>query len=133
MLLCGLVQFDPEFITPIPTTVIARLLGSDPADYELWARWSDEVVQGTYPTLNRNARGAGLTGAHPEFAAYIDGLISARRQASDPPDDFITRLMRTEVDGQRLTDVEMRSQLAFLLISGNETTRHLIANLLSRV
>jgi cytochrome P450 len=90
-------------------------------------------VQGTYPTLNRNDRGEGLAGAHPEFAAYIDGLIADRRAAADPPDDFITRLINTEVDGQRLTDVEMRSQLAFLLISGNETTRHLIANLLSRV
>jgi cytochrome P450 len=127
------VELVHDFITPIPTTVIAQLLGSDPDDYELWARWSDEVVQGTYPTLNRNERGVGLAGAHPEFAAYIDGLIAARRHASDPPDDFVTRLMNTEVNGQRLTDVEMRSQLAFLLISGNETTRHLIANLLSRV
>ena len=113
LLLRRRVELVREFVTPIPTTVIAHLLGADPADYELWARWSDEVVQGTYPTLNRNERGVGLAGAHPEFAACIDGLISARRQAPDPPDDFITRLMNTEVDGQRLTDVEMRSQLAF--------------------
>ena len=39
----------------------------------------------------------------------------------------------TEVDGQRLTDLEMRTQLAFLLIAGNETTRHLIGNLLETV
>jgi cytochrome P450 len=129
----GHVELVHDYVTPVPTTVIAYLLGSDPADYQLWAGWSDEVVQGTYPTLNRNARGEGLAGAHPEFAAYIDALIAARRAAADPPDDFITRLITTEVDGQRLTDVEMRSQLAFLLISGNETTRHLIANLLSRV
>jgi cytochrome P450 len=122
-----------DYVTPVPTTVIAHLLGSDPADYALWATWSDEVVQGTYPTLNRNARGEGLAGAHPEFAAYIDGLIAERRASAEPPDDFITRLINTEVDGERLTDVEMRSQLAFLLISGNETTRHLIANLLGTV
>jgi cytochrome P450 len=129
----GHVDLVRDYVTPIPTTVIAYLLGSDPADYHLWAAWSDEVVQGTYPTRNRNGRGEGLAGAHPEFTAYIDGLIAARRAAADPPDDFITRLVNTEVDGQRLTDVEMRSQLAFLLISGNETTRHLIGNLLGRV
>jgi cytochrome P450 len=127
------VELVHDYATPIPTTVIAYLLGSDPADYRLWANWSDEVVQGTYPTLNRNERGQGLAGAHPEFAAYIDGLIAARRASANPPDDFITRLINTEVDGERLTDVEMRSQLAFLLISGNETTRHLIANLMYRV
>ena len=37
---------------------------------------------------------------------------------------------RAEVDGRRLTDVEARTQLVFLFISGNETTRHLIGNLL---
>ena len=31
--------------------------------------------------------------------------------------DFVTRLMHTEVDGRRLTDLEMRTQLAFLLIN----------------
>ena len=39
--------------------------------------------------------------------------------------------METAIDGYRLTDVEVRTQLVFLIISGNETTRHLIANLLA--
>ncbi|MCU1399416.1 MAG: cytochrome, partial [Acidimicrobiales bacterium] len=34
------------------------------------------------------------------------------------------------VEGRRLTDVEVRTQLVFIIISGNETTRHLIANLM---
>jgi len=129
----GHAELVADYVTPIPTTVIAHLLGADPRDYDLWATWSDEVVQGTYPTLNRTERGEGLAGAHPEFTAYIDDLVSQRRSAVSPPDDFISRLITTEVDGERLTDVELRTQIAFLLISGNETTRHLIANLLTRV
>src|SRR5579871_6502184 len=58
----GHVELVHDYVTPIPTTVIAHLLGSDPGDYEMWAAWSDEVVQGTYPTLNRNGRGEGLAG-----------------------------------------------------------------------
>src|SRR5579859_2758966 len=50
----GHVELVHDYVTPIPTTVIAHLLGSDPGDYEMWAAWSDEVVQGTYPTINRN-------------------------------------------------------------------------------
>jgi cytochrome P450 len=114
---------------PIPTTVIAHLLGAPVADHHLWAEWSDEVVQGTYPTKYRTERGAGLEGAHPEFTAYVDEQVRIRREAVEPPDDFITRLLNTEVDGRRLTDVEARTQLVFLFISGNETTRHLISNL----
>src|SRR5262245_26841465 len=117
------------YSTPIPTTVIAHLLGAPVKDHHKWAEWSDEVVQGTYPTKYRTERGVGLEGAHPEFTAYVDAQIRMRRDAAEPPDDFITRLLHTEVDGRRLTDVEARTQLVFLFISGNETTRHLISNL----
>ena len=113
---------------PVPNNVIAHLLGAPPADFARRAAWSDEVVQGTWPATNRNERGVGLPGAHPEFADYVDALIAARRD--DPRDDFITRLLQSEVDGRRLTDVEARTQLVFLFISGTETTRHLIGNLL---
>jgi len=125
-----------EYVTPIPATVIAHLLGADPADHPRFAEWSDTVVQSTYATKNRREDGddgEGLVGVAPEFTAYIDGMIAERKGAVDPPDDFVTRLLNTEVDGERLTDLEMRTQLAFLLIAGNETTRHLIANLLETV
>ena len=120
-----------EYVMPVPNNVIAHLLGAPPEDFWRWAQWSDEVVQGTYPTKNRNERGEGLAGAHPEFVDYVDALIAERRLR--PTDDFITRLVSTEVDGRKLTDIEARSQLVFLFISGNETTRHLIGNLLWRV
>ena len=80
--------------------------------------------------MNRTDRGEGLSGGHPEFASYIDRLIAEHRAADPPPDDFITRLLNTEVDGIRLNHVELRTLLAFLLVSGNETTRHLLSNLL---
>ncbi len=124
----GPVDLVHEYVMPVPNNVIAHLLGAPPEDFHKWAAWSDEVVQGTYPTKNGNERGEGLAGAHPEFVAYVDALIADRRVA--PRDDFITRLLQTEVEGRGLTDIEARSQLVFLFISGNETTRHLIANLL---
>jgi cytochrome P450 len=125
------VDLVAEYVMPVPNNVIAHLLGAPPEDFRRWAQWSDDVVQGTYPTKNRNERGEGLAGAHPEFVEYVDALIAERRVR--PTDDFITRLVSTEVDGRRLTDIEARSQLVFLFISGNETTRHLIGNLLWRV
>jgi cytochrome P450 len=127
----GPVDLVAEYVMPVPNNVIAHLLGAPPEDFRRWAEWSDEVVGGTYPTKNRNERGEGLAGAHPEFVAYVDELIADRR--AEPRDDFITRLVQTEVDGRRLTDVEARTQLVFLFISGNETTRHLIGNLLWRL
>jgi len=124
----GVVNLVGSYVMPVPTSVIANLLGAPQEDFEKWAAWSDEVVQGTYPTKYRNERGEGLAGAHPEFTAYVDQQIALRRV--EPRDDFMSLLLDMEVDGRRLTDVEARTQLVFLLISGNETTRHLISNLL---
>ena len=120
-----------ELVAPVPVNVISHLIGVPPADWEHFRRWSDEVVHGTYPTKYRNERGSGLAGAHPEFTEYVDALVAARRVDSARPDDLVTRLLETAIDGYRLTDVEVRTQLVFLIISGNETTRHLIANLLA--
>jgi len=125
-----------EYVTPVPASVIAHLLGAPESDHQRFAEWSDLVVQSTYATKNRRVDGVdgeGLPGVAPEFTDYIDEMIRVRRAAATPPDDFVTRLLGTEVDGRRLTDLEMRTQLAFLLISGNETTRHLIGNLLERI
>jgi cytochrome P450 len=125
-----------DYVTPIPATVIAHLLGVDPADHARFAEWSDLVVQSAYATKNRRedgVEGEGLAGVAPDFAAYLDTMIAERKASSDPPDDFVTRLINTSVDGESLTDLEMRTQLAFLLMSGNETTRHLIANMLETV
>jgi len=132
----GRSELVADYVTPIPATVIAHLLGVDPVDHARFAEWSDVVVQSSYATMNRRADGSdgeGLAGVAPEFTAYLDAMISERKAAADPPDDFVTRLIATSVDGERLTDLEMRTQLAFLLMSGNETTRHLIANLLETV
>ncbi len=127
----GPVDLVREYVMPVPNTIIAHLLGAEPGDYEKWASWSEEVVEGTYPSLYRNERGVGLAGAHPEFAAYVDAIIADRR--ANPRDDFVSRLISREVGGRTLTDIEARAQLVFLFISGNETTRHLIGNLLYRV
>ena len=127
----GPVDLVTEYVMPVPNSIIAHLLGAEPADYAKWAAWSEEVVEGTYPSLYRNERGVGFAGAHPEFAAYIDAIIADRRR--HPREDFVTRLISREIDGRRLTDIEARAQLVFLFISGNETTRHLLGNLLHRI
>jgi cytochrome P450 len=119
-----------EFVMPLPTSVIATLLGVPTEDFHLWGQWSGDVVQGDYPTKNRTERGEGFAGAHPEFATYVDRQIAERRGAENPPNDFVTRLLTTDVEGQRLTDTEVRTLMVFLLVAGNETTRNLIGNLL---
>lgn len=126
-------EFVAEFAAPIPMNVMAEMIGVPRKDWPLFRVWSDEVVHGDYVNKNRTDRGEGFGGGHPEFAQYVDDLIADRRRRGERPDDVVTRLIETEINGLRLTDIEIRTQLISLILGGNETTRHLIANLLAQL
>lgn len=124
---CELVR---AYVDPIPTTVIAHVLGIPAAEWQQFKRWSDDVVEGLDPRAVRDQEKIGsLSQRHPEFAAYLDDEIRRRHAATEPPDDIITRFIQTEIDGERLSDVAIRTQLMVLIIAGNETTRNLIGNI----
>lgn len=53
-------------------------------------------------------------------------LIDARR--SKPAEDLMTSLVQAEVDGERLTNDEIASFFALLIIAGNDTTRQSISH-----
>jgi cytochrome P450 len=114
-----------DVFDPLPSIVIAHMLGVA-AEYEDRFRvWSDELLE----AQNTGSTGA-LSDAHPEFARFVQGLIDDHRAMDDPPDDVITRFINTDVDGEYLSDQAIRTQTMFLIVAGNETTRNLIGNCL---
>ena len=127
------VDLVPALTAPVPSIVTALLVGIPPEDHPRFRAWSEEVCTSEWVTHNRTERGEGLHGGHPEFAAYIDAAVSARRRAADPPDDLLTHMVQAESDGERLCDTEIRIALAHLIVAGNETTANLLANLFHRM
>jgi len=108
---------------PLPSSVIAHMLGVPVEMQKQFQQWSDELLV----RQNEGAQ-ASLADAHAEFAAYIQGLITDRRNAADPPDDVVTRFINTDIDGEYLSDRMIRTQVMFLIVAGNETTRNLISH-----
>jgi cytochrome P450 len=127
------VDLVPALCAPVPSIATALLVGIPPEDHPRFRAWSEEVCTSEWVTHNRTARGPGLHGGHPEFAAYIDAAVAARRRAADPPDDLLTHMVRAGGEGERLSDTEIRIALAHLIVAGNETTANLLANLLHRL
>ncbi len=127
----GTVDMTADFIDPIPAAAIGYLLGLDAADHSRFRRWAECLFAGTVlgTREDRNARKQAMH----DISAYLDAQIATRASTDDPPDDFITRLIATEVDGERLSHLACRTQLIFLLVAGVETTRNLIANLVLRL
>lgn len=120
------VDMVPAYVDPIPSTVIAHVLGVPLEDHDRFATWSDELLAAQQAATETRT----LSEYQPEFAAYVQEQIDRRRAMDDPPDDVITRFLRTEIEGERLSIDAVRTQTLFMILAGNETTRNLIGNLL---
>jgi cytochrome P450 len=123
-----------ELAYPLPSTVIATMLGVPLADRDLFREWSDElalVAFGTGGSARADRHERALRGL-AEMISYFHDLIALRRR--DPGEDMLTAMMagRAGADGaaadDRLADDELVEMCALLLFAGHETTTNSIAN-----
>jgi cytochrome P450 len=102
---------------PIP--VICALLGAPAEDWELFSRWTDDILEAF--GWNAASETPRILAAWDALDAYIDDMVARRRHALT--DDLISELIRAEDDGDRLNGDELRMLVAALLLAGTDTTR----------
>ena len=118
-------QFDliAEYALPLPTTIIAELIGVPAEDRYRFHRWSAKVV-----SLSPTA-GSEMLFAFPPviaFLRYIRKQICARREHATA--DLLGALVAAEEAGDKLSEDELVAMIFLLLIAGHETTVNLIGN-----
>jgi cytochrome P450 len=121
------------YTTVLPNRVTVHVLGFEAADADQLMRWAKELMESTFPALNRTERGEGFAAAFPEFAGYIDDRIAERRaqlEGGESRDDVLARLLRLEVDGAPLPATQLRALTRNLITGGLTTTSQLLGNLL---
>lgn len=118
-----------RFTTPLANAVPMHLIGAPIDDADLIERWGVELMHSDYPLFNRTEKGEGFGAAFPDYAAYIDELVTARRADDDPPDDLISRLIDAAPDGEHLSDRQIRMVIANMMLGGVSTTTNLLGNL----
>ncbi|MEE9276877.1 MAG: cytochrome P450 [Dehalococcoidia bacterium] len=128
--------FEPEptdfvsgYAVPLPTRVIAALLGIPPTEYQTFKRWTDDFLATTFAVTPDRPSGQARATQSREMMEYFGRMIAARR--SEPADDLITALVAADADGESLAQWEILGFVILLLIAGNETTTNLLANMLS--
>jgi cytochrome P450 len=123
----GAGEFDlmAAFAGPLPTIVIAEMLGVDPADRDEFKRWSDESVLGFNPMISDEER-ARVAAAGSAMDGYLRRAIAERRE--NPRADLMSALIAAEEAGDQLTTDEVVTMCALLLAAGNVTTTDLIGN-----
>jgi cytochrome P450 len=125
-----------SYTAVLPNRVTVHLLGFDPGDADRLASWAKTLMESTFPALNRTERGEGFAAAFPEFAGYIDARIAERAsqlRAGEHRDDVLARLLRLDVEGDRLPHRQVRALVRNLVTGGLTTTSQLLGNLLHAV
>src|SRR5207245_1264592 len=111
--------------SPLPATVIAKLLGVPEEDLGRFQHWSQDVsslVFGGSGGAGRRERAVrGLLALERYFRALLD------RRQREPADDLLSELARAEEKGDVLSADEVIATCALLLFAGHETTANLLS------
>lgn len=114
-----------DFSGPLPTTVIAELLGVPVEDREFFKERSTALVQSNIGEALEREQELDLSPAI-DLAMYLKKVYDERRSA--PRDDLMSALLAATVDGESLNETELIGFAFLLLVAGNETTTNLISN-----
>ena len=115
-----------EIANPIPTVVIAELLGIDPDRHEQFKTWSNQSVEVAFSPVRDEAAVAVADRARASLDAFFQDEIEQRRESLG--DDLISQLVAAEEEGDQLSEAEVISTCNLLLAAGNLTTTDLIGN-----
>jgi cytochrome P450 len=114
-----------DYAAPLPTIVIAEMLGVDPRDQARFKKWSDALAHVFNPRRTPEQE-AELVEADEGLIDYFQQIVDARRKQRGT--DLVSALVSAEEAGDRLTEREIISTCNLLLVAGNVTTTDLIGN-----
>jgi cytochrome P450 family 130 len=112
---CELVH---EFAAPLPSIVMADLIGVPEEHREPFRTWTEAFLEVTGP--------GDITERAENIYKLFGELLAERRVA--PADDLMSALIEAELDGERLSESDLLGFCFLLLIAGNDTTTSLIGN-----
>ena len=118
----GTVDLLSDYATPIPSTVIAEMMGVPMETIPRFQAFMKTLTEGfsgwsILRTLFWELRKTG---------SFIRQLVEEKRL--HPGDDLLSEIIQTEEDGERLSDEEVMSMVFLLVVAGFETTSHLVTN-----
>lgn len=110
-----------EVALPLPLAVLEKLIGFSPESAAQFREHTERLAASVTST-EQHARDRAA------IAALLRDELARHRRLR--PDDYITWLLRAEVEGRRLDERELVSVLNTLAVAGHETTMNSVGSLL---
>ncbi len=129
------IDFVEAIAAPFPINVLVRILGAPSGDAPRLIDLGNRMIAKEDPEYAGSEEDADPSAyrllpfgspAAVELIEYGDWLAAKRRE--HPENDLVSKLVRAEIDGERLTRAEFANFFALLVIAGNETTRQAISH-----
>lgn len=121
----GTVDLVEALAGPLPVAVISEVLGIDAASRGEFRRLGAALAKMIDLDISRREYVQAMR-ALRELNSFFDQHIARVRR--DPGEDILSQLTQSEVDGDRLSDHELKTTAILLLVAGFETTVNLIGN-----
>ncbi|WP_042411224.1 cytochrome P450 [Streptacidiphilus carbonis] len=127
----GRIEMVADLAYPLAVIVIAELLGVPSSDRVLFKKWAKEMFESANKfsladneELERDLKGRTEQALH--MNDYLREHVLDRRRK--PREDLLSKLVEAEVDGERLTDIQVINFSSLLLFAGHVTTTMLLGN-----
>lgn len=119
-------EFIGALAGPLPTRVIAEVLGLDPESHGQFKEWSDVSVRVGFNPAPTPEAVSQMEKAQASLNAFFLSEIENRKSALG--EDLLSDMVRAEEEGDQLSDQEIVRMCNLLLIAGNVTTTDLLGN-----
>lgn len=119
---CDLVS---EFAEPLSARVLSRALGIEFVPEETLRRWFVDLATGAANFEGDPEKQRIADAASQEVNDTIAPVLERLRSA--PDDTLLSSMLHTEVDGERLTQEEIQSNLKVMIVGGLQAATDLIA------
>jgi len=129
--LSGVGRFDlvEDYALALPTQVISDMLGIPEEHRHLLRGYSNLILGALDPVVSSDDMQAGNQ-AVLDFEMLLEELVAKRREQPDEGGmgEVLAALIFGEVDGEKLTAVELVQNCIFLLNAGHETTANMVSS-----
>jgi cytochrome P450 len=124
----GRVDLVDQFSLRFPINVIVDMLGLDKSDHDRFHNWYHSIMAFlSNLTGDEQVTADGLQ-TKADLENYMLPIIAERR--ANPGDDLLSTLCTAVIDGEQMSDEEIKAFVSLLLVAGGETTDKALANMM---
>ncbi len=116
----GECEFVEEIASELPLVLICELMGIPFEDRKKIFEWSNQMIGADDPDMRAAPGQEGMAAA----AMWMYSNELAARKKREPDDTLVSLYVNAEVEGEKVSELELNHFFVLLSVAGNETTRN---------